>query len=472
MTIVNSIIEPDNRRRMMMKEILEDALKNSKKADYVEIRLEKKESTGIRFQGKKLEKIDCSQQIGGNVRALVKGGWGFITFNQYDDLNEKVQQAINIAALVGKTKSNLAEVPPVIEEVKKDLDKDFRKVSLREKKQLIEHYNKIILNYSPKIQSTNAVYGDSFSTVYYANSEGSYIRQEIPKLIVSFTAIAREKDNVQIANESLGTVEGFKKVEDISSKAELAASRAVNLLKAKPVEGGEYTVVLDQTLGGVFIHEAFGHLSEADFIYEDNRMRNIMKLGKNFGYKKLNVIDDGSIPNLFGSAKYDDEGVKTKKNYLIRNGLLDGRLHSRETAKKMNEKPTGNARALNYQFKPIVRMTNTYIDNGDTPFENLISGIKKGIYAKKVFGGNTTFEMFTFSAGEGFMIRDGKIAEPVKDVVLSGNLFSTLLNIEAIGNDLKMIESAGGCGKGGQAPLPVSFGSPHIRIKQVVVGGQ
>ena len=334
MTIVNSIIEPDNRRRIMMKEILEDALKNSKKADYVEIRLEKKESTGIRFQGKKLEKIDCSQQIGGNVRALVKGGWGFITFNQYDDLNEKVQQAINIAALVGKTKSNLAEVPPVIEEVKKDLDKDFRKVSLREKKQLIEHYNKIILNYSPKIQSTNAVYGDSFSTVYYANSEGSYIRQEIPKLIVSFTAIAREKDNVQIANESLGTVEGFKKAEDISSKAELAASRAVNLLKAKPVEGGEYTVVLDQTLGGVFIHEAFGHLSEADFIYEDNRMRNIMKLGKNFGYKKLNVIDDGSIPNLFGSAKYDDEGVKTKKNYLIRNGLLDGRLHSRETAKK------------------------------------------------------------------------------------------------------------------------------------------
>ena len=172
------------------------------------------------------------------------------------------------------------------------------------------------------------------------------------------------------------------------------------------------------------------------------------------------------------ATKYDDEGVKTKKNYLIKNGVLNGRLHSRETAKKMNEKPTGNARALNYRFKPIVRMTNTYIDNGKIPFKDLISGIKKGIYAKKFFGGNTTFEMFTFSAGEGFMIRDGKIAEPVKDVVLSGNLFTILSNIEGIGDDLKMIEAAGGCGKGGQSPLPVSFGSPHIRIKKVVVGGQ
>lgn len=462
----------DNQRRKTMKEILENALKNTGKADYVEIRLEKKESTSIHFQGKKLENIDCSQQMGGSVRALVKGGWSFVTFNQYDKLKEKVGQAINIATLIGREKSRLAEVPPIVEVVKRELNKDFRQVSLKEKKELIENYNNIILNYSPKIQSTNVIYGDNFSTVYFANSEGSFIRHEKPNLIVSLTAIARDGDNVQMANESLGTVKGFKKAEDISLRAEKAAFRAVNLLKAKPVEGGEYTVVLDQTLGGVFIHEAFGHLSEADFLYEDDRMKNLMKLGTKFGFKKLNVIDDGSISNLLGSSKYDDEGVKTKKNYLIRNGILTGRLHSRETAKKMNEMPTGNARALNYRFKPIVRMTNTYIENGKTSFEKLISGIKKGIYAKKFYGGNTTFEMFTFSAGEGFMIRDGKIAEPVKDVVLSGNLFTVLLNIESIGDDLKMIEAAGGCGKGGQAPLPVSFGSPHLRIKKVVVGGK
>ncbi|MCZ2846143.1 MAG: TldD/PmbA family protein [Candidatus Bathyarchaeota archaeon] len=455
-----------------MKEILKNALKNTSRADYVEMRLEKNESTSIRFQGKKLEKIDSSQQIGGSVRVLVKGTWSSVTFNQCDELKKKVEQAINIAALIGHEKSELAEVPPVVEVAKRELNRDFRQVSLKEKKELIENYNNIVLNYSPRIQSTNVIYGDNFSTIYFANSEGSYIRQEKPYLVISITAVAREGDNVQMANESLGTIEGFKGAEDISSKAEKAASRAVNLLKAKPVEGGEYTVVLDQTLGGVFIHEAFGHLSEADFLYEDDRMRNLMKLGTKFGFKKLNVVDDGSIPNLLGSSKYDDEGVRTKKNYLIRDGILTGRLHSRETARKMNEMPTGNARALNYRFKPIVRMTNTYIENGKTSFENLISGIKKGIYAKKFYGGNTTFEMFTFSAGEGFMIRDGKIAEPVKDVVLSGNLFTVLLNIEAIGDDLKMIEAAGGCGKGGQAPLPVSFGSPHLRIKKVVVGGK
>lgn len=456
-----------------MREILEKVLKNRKdKADYVEIRAEKKEVTAIYFQGEKLEKINYSQQIGGNVRALVKGGWGFISFNQFDNLEEKVNEAIEVASLIGKEESKLALNSPVVDIIKQKLDKDFRQVSLREKKELMENYNNIIMSFSPQIQSSKVIYTDKFSTIYFANSEGSYIEQEKPFLGVSFTAIARKGDNVQIANESLGTTKGFEMIEKISPRAQRAASRAVNLLKAQPVEGGEYTVILDQILGGVFIHEAFGHLSEADFLYEDDRMRKLMKLGKKFGSPQLNVVDDGSIPHLLGSTKYDDEGVKTKKNYLIKDGILVGRLHSRETAAKMGEEPTGNARALNYRFKPIVRMTNTYIENGDTSFEDLLSGIKKGIYAKDCYGGMTTFEMFTFSAGEGYMIRDGKIAEPVKDVVLSGNLFSTLLNIEGVGNDLKMIESNGGCGKAGQSPLPVSFGSPHLRIKKVVVGGK
>jgi len=456
-----------------MREIFEKALKNKKNsADYVEIRAEKKETTTIHFQGANLEKINCSQQIGGNVRALVKGGWGFVSFNRFDDLEEKVREAIEVASLIGKGESKLAEVLPVVEIINRELDKDFRQVSLREKKDLMENYNNIIMKSSPLIQSSNVAYTDRFSTIYFANSEGSYIQQEKPFLSASFTAMAREGDNVQTANESVGSTKGFAIMGRISDKVQSAASRAVNLLKAQPVAGGEYTVILDQTLGGVFIHEAFGHLSEADFLYEDERMSGLMKLGKKFGSPKLNVVDDGSTPDLLGSVKYDDEGVRTKKNYLIKDGILTGRLHSRETAAKMKEEPTGNARALSYRFKPIVRMTNTYVENGDTPFKDLLSGIKKGIYAKDCYGGMTSFEMFTFSAGEGFMIRDGKIDEPVKDVVLSGNLFATLLNIEGVGNDLMMIESGGGCGKGGQGPLPVSFGSPHLRIKKVVVGGR
>src|SRR4030042_3263197 len=457
-----------------MREIFEKALKNNKNnGDYIEIRAEKKETTTIHFQGEKLEKINYSQQTGGNVRALVKGGWGFISFNQFDDLEEKMREAIEVASLIEKEEvSKLAMSVPVVEIINRELDKDFRQVSLREKKDLMENYNNIIMKSNHLIQSSNVIYTDRFSTIYFANSEGSYIEQEKPFLSAGFTAVAREGDNVQMSSESVGSTKGFAIMERISEKAQRAASRAVNLLKAQPVEGGEYTVILDPTLGGVFIHEAFGHLSEDDFLYEDERMSGLMKLGKKFGSPQLNVVDDGSIPDLLGSAKYDDEGVRTKKNYLIKEGILAGSLHSRETAVKMGEEPTGNARALNYRFKPIVRMTNTYIENGDTPFKDLLSGITKGIYARDCYGGMTSFEMFTFSAGEGFMIRDEKVAELVKDVVLSGNLFITLLNIEGVGNDLMMIESGGGCGKAGQNPLPVSFGSPHLRIKKVVVGGR
>ncbi|MBT4511639.1 MAG: TldD/PmbA family protein, partial [Chloroflexi bacterium] len=226
----------------------------------------------------------------------------------------------------------------------------------------------------------------------------------------------------------------------------------------------------DPILAGVFVHEAFGHLSESDFVYENDKMREIMVLGRRFGGKHLNIVDGAAVPDLRGSYKYDDEGTPSTKTYLIREGILEGRLHSRETAAKMGEQPTGNARAITYQHQPIVRMTNTYIEPNGTSFEDMISEIKEGVYAKNWYGGMTSMEMFTFSAGEAYMIRNGKIAELMRPVVLTGNVFSTLENIDAVGNDLDMNEG-GGCGKGGQSPLPVSNGSPHIRISNCLVGG-
>lgn len=454
-----------------MHDKLTEAL-SGQKADYLEIRLEEYESTNIRFQGKDIEKISSSQEKGGNVRALVKGGWGFVTFNRWEDLKDKIKQAIEIATFVSNEKISLAPVKPVVENLKAIYGKDFRLVSLKEKSALVENYSNFIVNFSPKIQSSIVDYTDRFTIVHFANSEGTYIRQERPYLSIHFTAIARDGDDVQMASESIGSVNGYEKVEQLSSLAQKAAQRAVNLLQAKSVSGGEYTVILDPVLAGVFIHEAFGHLSEADFLYEDPRMQKLMMLGKKVGVKELNVVDDGSLPGLLGSAKYDDEGVPTKKNYLIKEGVITGRLHSRETAAKMAEPVTGNARALNYHFKPIVRMTNTYIEKGKIPYKELFNDIKRGIYACHFYGGNTTFEMFTFSAGEGYMIEKGRITKPLRDITLTGNLFETLYHIDGIGDDLKIIESGGGCGKGGQQPLPVTFGSPHIRIRNVVVGGR
>jgi TldD protein len=230
-------------------------------------------------------------------------------------------------------------------------------------------------------------------------------------------------------------------------------------------------VILDPVLAGVFVHEAFGHLSEADFLYENERMREIMVLGRRFGGPHLNIVDGAAVLGLRGSYKYDDEGTPATKTYLIREGKLVGRLHSRETAAKMNEKPTGNARAISYRFPPIVRMTNTYIEPKSATFDELIHDIKEGIYVKNWYGGTTSMEMFTFSAGEAYMIRNGRVEEMLKPVVLTGNIFTTLKNIDAIGGDLGW-NQGGGCGKEDQSPLPVSNGSPHIRIQNCLVGGQ
>jgi len=212
-------------------------------------------------------------------------------------------------------------------------------------------------------------------------------------------------------------------------------------------------------------------LSEADFVYQNEPLKQVMVLGKRFGGKHLNIVDDATIPGLRGSYKYDDEGTPASKTYLIHEGILVGRLHSKETAARMGEKPTGNARAINYLFPPIVRMTNTFIESGGASFEEMLGEIKEGVYVRNWYGGMTSLEMFTFSAGEAYTIQNGKLAGLLRPVVLTGNVFVTLSNIDAIGSDLDM-NQGGGCGKGGQFPLPVSNGSPHIRIRHCVIGGR
>src|SRR3990167_5161171 len=158
--------------------------------------------------------------------------------------------------------------------------------------------------------------------------------------------------------------------------------------------------------------------------------------------------------------------------YLIKNGILTNRLHSRETAVKMHEKPTGNAMAISYAAEPIVRMTNTYIEPRDWTFEKILEDTPDGIYCIGSMGGMTNMEMFTFSAAEAFRISNGKLAERLRDVVLTGNVFQTLMDIDAIGNDMSLYGGLGGCVKGGQSPLRVSDGGPHIRIRNVVIGGR
>lgn len=440
--------------------------------DYLAIRLEEAEGTDILLRGGKIETLSEGISVGGQVRACFKGGWGFASFNQLSTLAERIEEAIAAARLVGDEETLLAPVQPIQDTRQLPLvGTDPRHVSLVRKKELCGHYADILRSVDDRIITTSVRYGDSAQKIILATSEGTFLEQSWVDMEMRFAATARSGETVQTGRETTGSRKAYEDLENLDLQVQSAARRGVEALALPPVRGNTYTVVIDPILSGLFVHEAFGHLSEADMAYENPDLLEVMTLGRRFGPANLQIFDGAAPEGHRGSYYYDDEGVPATTTQLIQDGTLVGRLHSRETAGTLGEAATGNARCLSYQYPPIVRMTNTWIERGDTPVAQLVDGIQEGVYARNWLGGMTNGEMFTFTAGEAWMIRNGEVAEPVRDVTLSGNVFSTLADIEAIGDDFFWDES-GGCGKGGQSGLPVGCGGPSLRIRNVVVGGE
>lgn len=442
------------------------------KVDFLSIRLEESEGTDILLRGDRIETLTEGVSIGGQVRVCHKGGWGFASFNQLQTLSERIEEAIAAARLVGDDETLLAPTNPVQDSRHLPLvGTDPRHIPLARKKELCSHYAEILRSLSDRITTTSVRYGDTAQRIIFATSEGTLLEQSWVDMEMRFAATARNGETVQTGRETTGSRKAYEDLEGLDTQVLGAAQRAVDALTLSPVKGNTYTVVIDPILSGLFVHEAFGHLSEADMAYENPDLLEVMTLGRRFGPDNLQIFDGAAPEGHRGSYYYDDEGVPATTTQLIQNGVLVGRLHSRETAGKLGEAPTGNARCLSYHYPPIVRMTNTWIERGNTPVDRLLDGIREGVYARNWLGGMTNGEMFTFTAGEAWMIRDGHLAEPVRDVTLSGNVFTTLADIEAIGDDFYWDES-GGCGKGGQSGLPVGCGGPSLRIRDVVVGGE
>lgn len=451
--------------------------KYSDRVDFLTIRLEQAEETNILLRTNKIETLSESIALGGQVRACYRGGWGFAAFDDLTSLIARIEEAIAAARIVGETETILAPVEPIHAVCRVPLQgSDPRNIALAEKKALCDRYNDLLRSYNDCLTTTTVSYGDSSQRIIIATSEGSIIEQSWSDMEMRFSATARKGDIIQTGRETIGSRQAYEDLTNLEQQVSQAAQRAVAALSLPKIKGDIYTVVIDPILTGLFVHEAFGHLSEADMAYENPDLLEVMTMGKRFGSPELQIFD-GAAPMASeanyihrGSYFYDDEGTPATTTQLIKDGLLVGRLHSRETAGKLGEAPTGNARCLDYNYSPIVRMTNTWIARGTTPVANLIQDISEGVYARNWLGGMTNGEMFTFSAGEAWMIRNGELAEPVKDVTLSGNVFKTLANIEAIGDDFYWDES-GGCGKGGQSGLAVGCGGPSLRIKDVTIGG-
>ncbi len=463
-------------KELIVENRIEDCiLKLKKSCDYLEIRVEEFTQTRISLRGPRVELLQETVELGGCARAYHKGGMGFVSFNKMEQMESAAGEAIAQARLIGKGKTVLAEVESIRENVPAAIIHDCRAVDLARKLDILKAYNERILSYHEDIVTSGIRYMDGFKVVWFGNSEGSLIRQERMDMGCNLSARSAKNNVTQMAYTSIGSSDDFNVIYGLEQKIDDACDTAVRLLKAPTIKAGTYVVICDPHLSGTFAHEAFGHSSEAEKVYESKRMQEVMRIGARFGSPVLNIYDTGLTTGSRGYLKYDEEGVPAEKTDLIRDGILVGRLHTRETAGIMGEKPTGNARAVDYRFPPIPRMRNTCIAPGTSTLDEMIEGVKLGVYAVNAFGGQSE-EMFTFTAGHGFMIRNGKICELVKNVTLSGNLFTTLKNIDMVGNDFQQIESAGGCGKGDgrtfQFPLPVGEGSPHIRIRDIVIGGE
>ncbi len=441
------------------------------RVDYLTIRLEESESTDILLRGDRLETLSESLAQGGQVRACYKGGWGFASFNDLTQLTDRLEEAIVAARLIGDETTCLAEVAPIQGQyILPVTHTDPRQVPIAEKQQLCQHYADLLRSVSSQIVSVMVRYGDIHQRILLATSDGTLLEQSWNDLEMRFAATARNHNTVQTGRETMGSRRGYADAIGLEDQVRGAAERAITALRLPSVQGNTYSVVIDPILSGLFVHEAFGHLSEADMAYENPELLEVMTLGRQFGPSNLQIFDGAAPAGHRGSYGYDDEGVPATTTQLIEDGVLVGRLHSRETAGKLGETATGNARCLNYHYPPIVRMTNTWIGRGETPVSDLFSDISEGVYARNWRGGMTNGEMFTFSAGEAWMIRKGELAEQVRDVTLSGNVFSTLAEIEAIGDDFLWDES-GGCGKAGQSGLAVGVGGPSLRLRNIIIGG-
>ena len=441
--------------------------KTSKKVDYIDIRSGIGESTSILMKDSNVDEINTGMSLGARIRVLNNGAWGFAYTTDLSKINEITETAIKLSkSLKGDVKLSDTEV--VNDKIAVDVKIPFKDISIDEKKEIMKDASDAAT--IKKVNSTTIGYVDSEINELFMNSEGSQVQVKTSRVRMALNASATDGEIIQFGHGSMGGVKGFEAIadKDIEEFGRNIGEKAVRLLDAKPAPSGKFPVIADPELTGVLIHEALGHAVEGDLILQNDSILKD-KIGETIASDIVNIFDDASLKEGFGYYPYDVEGVKTKPNQLVKDGKLISLLNSRETASQLGMKSSGNARSI-ISDKPIVRMSNTYLQPGDMAFEELIEDLEDGIYLKGSRGGqvDTGKGIFQFNAAEGYLIENGELTTPLRDVSLSGNILETLKNIDAIGDDFKL--SVGFCGKDGQT-APVGDGGPHTRILNALVGG-
>jgi len=442
-------------------------------AQYAEARAQKMVKTMLTLKEERVEAAKQGIESGVALRVLVNGTWGFASVGSLDQtiLEGAVSDACKMAKMASshlKKPIKLSDTKVVTDRVRSKPKKNPADISMEDKIKTAMTVNKTGLGYDKRIKSFTIDYLDLMGTSYFANSDGSSIEQDKLYVWARIAGSALNEGIFTFSREELGSTAGYEVFDEVSPEdlGEKVAKRAIEQLGAKSLKGGTFPVVLGPNVVGVFVHEAFGHLAEADLALSGGVLAD--NLGKKIGSDLVTFYDDGTIVGSFGAFKYDDEGVQTQKTLLIKDGVVAGLMHNRETAQKFNAQPTGNARAEDFRVEPIIRMRCTYMEPRDHSFEELVENVKQGFYFKSFRGGQANLDG-TFQVGiqEGYEIVNGEIGAPVRDASISGNTLETLNKVNGVGKDFLL--DPGRCGKGQTAFI--CDGGPHISIKEIMVGG-
>lgn len=438
---------------------------------YADVRLEQESGCEIGFKNGKLEHFAPVDSLGAFLRVYNRGRWFYKAITELDQIKAGFDELIAQSRVWGSTEQCLDIfdlVPKGHEEILRFTDKDPSKVSLLEKRALCESYFGVGEGVS-ELKESKLFYKDRYQKRAFKSSRGrSFVYDYADYGLFQFFTL-REGDFL-FDDGFQWWSEDVTGLQNRLSEAQAFLQESRRHLKASTVKPGKYAVVLDSQVVGVFTHESFGHKSEADAMMGDEAARAEWRIGAKVAAECVSIVDSGKEPNNSGYCPIDDEGMPATKTYLIKNGILQGRLHSLLTAFEFGEAPTGNARAIDFEFEPIVRMTNTYVEEGTHSHEDLIGSVKEGIFISSYRHGSG-LSTFTIAPMRSYWIRDGKIAEPVRVPVISGTVFETLNRISAVSARTTISSKVfGGFGKNEQAPLRVGAGGPMILVDEMQVG--
>jgi TldD protein len=454
----------------MIIDLLKERLKKSR--GYGELRYHKRDTFTVSIKDGKIDVLNNGMIEGVCARTLIDGSWGFssTTMLEKDRIDKILKNAFSLAEASKPKKKRvvkLASLKPSVDKYETPMKIDPRKSGKEELVRLVIDVDKDVRGFSKNIVSDTVTFNVVDDDLGFLSSDGAEILQRLVRCYGSVMVIAREKGNIASAYESIGEESGLEvlKKTPLGNVGKTAAERASKLVSAKIAPGGLSDVILENRIVGLLAHEAVGHCAEADLVYGGSFLAN--KIGKEVASRKVTLVDDGLFPGGFGTMKYDDEGVPTLRTVIIDKGVCRSFMHSRETAQHFGVSPTGNARAWNFEYDPIIRMRNTFIEAGDRSLEELAEGIKKGFFLKGGLSGQADFNgEFMFGTQEAVKIENGEFTESLRGVTISGNAFEVLKNVEAIGKDFAM--RTGMCGK--EQVNFAGIGGPHLRTK-VLMGG-